>query len=81
MHKYALVNKFIDYENNSAHIVDQRLSFYLMFEYFVKALINTVKNLTQYQLVVLSDSKNIHSHISIASKHCHVVVNYHYIVF
>ena len=56
MHKYALVNKFIDYENNSAHIVDQRFSFYLMFEYFVKALINTVKNLTQYQLVVLSDS-------------------------
>ena len=45
MHYNTLVYKFIYHEDNSAHVANQTLSLELVFENFVKTLVDAVKYL------------------------------------
>ena len=45
MHYDSLVYEFIYYEDNAAHIADQTLSLKLVFEDFVKTLMDAVEYL------------------------------------
>ena len=45
MHYDSLVYKFINHEDNSAHVADQTLSFKLVLKNFVKTLVDAVKHL------------------------------------
>ena len=47
MHQYALVNQLINDQDDTAHIVDEWLALYLVFEDFVETLIHAVEYLTK----------------------------------
>ena len=45
MHKYALINELINYQDDSAHVVYKRLALDLMFEDLIETLVDTIKYL------------------------------------
>ena len=81
MHQYALVNQLINDQDDTAHIVDEWLALYLVFEDFVETLIHAVEYLTKDQLVVFADANYVDGHVRVASEYCHVVFYYHDVVF
>ncbi len=45
MHKYALINELVNDQDDSAHVVYERLALDLMFEDFVETLVDTIEHL------------------------------------
>ena len=82
LHDDALVDKLVYDQDHASHVVDEALPLYIMFEHLIEALVNSVKNRSQNQLVVLlAVSKHVDSHVGVASEYSHVVINIHDVIF
>ena len=80
MHYYALVKKFVDYENNTTHIVDKCSALDSFSKDSIETLVDAIKNLTKYKLVVFTVTDDEDSHIAVASKNGDVIVDQHNVV-
>ena len=76
-----MIEKFINDEYNSRHVGYESPPLDLTLENFVETLVNTVQDLCQDELVIVSQANYEDSHITVAPKDCHIVLQCHDIVF
>ena len=80
MHDDALIDYFIDDQNDATHIGDERLPLKLTPEDLVEALVDAVQYLPQHQLIVISQPQYVDRHVRVAPEHSGVVLHDHDVV-
>ena len=76
-----MVDQLVDHENNSSHVVNQALSFDVVLEHVVKALVDRVQYRGKNQLIVVSAvAKHINRHIRVASEDGYIVLDVHDVI-
>ena len=80
MHDDALVDYFIDDQNDATHIGDERLPLKLTPEDLVEALVDAVQHLPQHQFIIISQPQYVDRHVRVAPEHSGVVFHDHDVV-
>ena len=80
MHDDALVDYFIDDQNDATHVGNQSLPLKLTPEDLVEALVDAVEHLAQHQLIVISQPQYVDRHVRVAPEHSRVILHDHDVV-
>ena len=81
VHDNALVEKLIDDQDYTTHVFNQALPLNALSKDPIEALMHTIEQLAQDQLIVIDMPNNENCHVRIASENGHIVVYGHNVVF
>ena len=81
VHDNALIEKLINDQDYTAHVVNQALAFNTLSKDPVEALVHAIEQLAQDQFIVINVPYNENRHVRIASENGHIVVYSHDVVF
>ena len=81
MHNNSLIKKLINNQDHTTHVVDKRLALNVVTEDVIEALVDTVEDEPENQLVVFAVAYDKNSHVRILAEDGHIVVDSHDVVF
>ena len=81
LHYYALIYQLVNNQNDTRHVVDETFPLDVVLEHLVKAVMDSVQNRGENQLVViLTIPEDVDGHVGVAPEHSYVVINVHDVV-